>query len=117
MAGAACPAGRGFSFVASSVPLWRGIGENDSRPNQIAPASARRSAPLLLSRSPSATVDGGRSSPQGRAHDARVRRQRKDALSANLGRRPRTRSAGCTAGVDVGVPFLLVTFLRASKEK
>jgi hypothetical protein len=46
-----------------------------------------------------------------------VRRQRTDALSANLGRRSRTFRAGCAEGDDAGLPFLLVTFLWASKEK
>ncbi len=63
---------------------------------------------------------GGRRSirPAGaRARRARVRRQRMDALSANPGRRSRIRRAGCPEGGAVGVPFLLVPFLWASKEK
>ena len=52
-----------------------------------------------------------------RAGRARVRRQRTDALSANPGRRSRTRRAGCPEGGAVGGPFLLVPFLWASKEK
>jgi hypothetical protein len=48
---------------------------------------------------------------------ARVRRQRKDALSANLGRRSRTRRAGALRALPQGVPYLLVTSLLARKEK
>jgi len=62
-------------------------------------------------------VDGGRQSPQGRAHDVRAFAVSAGALSANLGRRSRTFRAGCAEGDDAGLPFLLVTFLWASKEK
>jgi len=81
-------------------------------------ASARRSALPLFFRAPSAAVDGGRQSPQGRAHDAPAFAVGTGNVpSANLGRRSRTFRAGCAEGVDAGLPFLLVTSLWASKEK
>src|SRR5690606_29280860 len=64
-------------------------------------ASARRSA--LLLRVP-VSAGGRRPEPPAgaRARRARGRRQRMDALSANPGRRPRTRRAGRPAGGAVG---------------
>ena len=109
----------GFSRDASAL---RGIAKKsiaaEAAPTTAALASARRSA--LLSAFPGPFSGGERrtTKPAGaRARCARVRRQRTDALSANLGRRSRTFRAGCAEGDDAGLPFLLVPFLWASKEK
>jgi len=107
----------GFSRDAFFNRVAQGKGIPAEAAPATALASARRSALLCFSGPLQRRWTADETARRG----ARTTRARspsaQDALSANLGRRSRTFRAGCAEGDAAGLPFLLVPFLWASKEK